>query len=63
MVKEIKLDYEEFDMKYSNGWIWGGKEAVISEVEDGFYKLPSKFPSIFISQNFLKYFFRFLTNF
>ena len=41
-VKEIRADYEDFDKKYSKGWIWEGKEAVISEVEDGFYKLPSK---------------------
>ena len=46
-IREIQSTYENYDKKYSKGWVWGGKEICISDIEKGFYKLPSKYLQLF----------------
>lgn len=37
----ISESFETVNERYSKGWTWGGNEAIISQIENGFYKLPS----------------------
>jgi len=45
-LEQISESFESVNEKYSKGWTWGGKEVLISQIENGFYKLPSNFPSV-----------------
>jgi hypothetical protein len=42
ILDDISRSFEGVNEKYSKGWTWGGNEAIISEIEKGFYKLPGK---------------------